>query len=135
MSKSSFVAVAIVVLGFSVGVRAQDAPKLIPPVVPSASAKPRPRLPVPKPQRLTCAVGASFDTRQGRCVKPDVIPVITDQVPEGHREETITVSKSKWEQMGADLTRAAERITQLKKQVAELQQQVDDLKKKPGCGG
>lgn len=134
MSKWSGVAVVVAVLAFAAGIRAQAAPEHHPPVVPTATA--RPPLPAAKkPQRPTCASPAVYDLRLGRCVKREVIPTATDQVPEGHREETITVLRSRWDQMGADLKQAADRIRQLKKQTAELHQQVDDLKKKPGCGG
>ena len=36
---------------------------------------------------------------------------------------------------GADLSQAAERIKQLKKQTADLQKDLVELKSKPGCGG
>jgi hypothetical protein len=55
-----------------------------------------------------------------------------DQAPEHHPPETVTIPKSVWDQMMADREEAARRIIELKKQVADLQEQ---LKKKQGAGG
>jgi hypothetical protein len=47
----------------------------------------------------------------------------------------ISVSKSEWEQTRVDLAVASKRIRELKAELASKQKQLEELKKKPGCGG
>lgn len=126
MNRWSLVPVLAVVVMVTVNLRAQSAPALIEPT-PVTSSTPSGQRP---PE---CAAPYAYDAGLRRCMKPSVVP--TMQAPEAHREEKILVSKSKWEQMGADLERAAQRILQLKRQAADLRKQMDDLKRNPGCGG
>lgn len=88
-----------------------------------------------KPPLKRCLPPLVYDSRLGRCAKSSVVTAATDQVPQGHREETVTVLKSTWQQMGDDLKKAAERIRELREQAARLRKELDDLKKAPGCGG
>ena len=132
MPRPSFIAVLACVATVSGGVRAQDAPSLLPP---AASAKPQPAATAPtrSARHLTCGTLQAWDAKSGRCTK--AAPAATAQVPDEHRDDAVTVPKATWEQMGTDLKQAALRIIQLKKQLAELTKQLDDLKKKQGCDG